>query len=183
MAKPIASYNFIPVTGVVLFAMCFAQSDSWAMVGTYTCILLFSIYKTQSIRLNMLDALILTLLIWEFIIGTFTEGRHNCISYLTGQYLFTAYYFILRLWLRDVSTVRQFMQILSVFISVIAAISLVSFGLFARQVYDAGFDSLYDFKHLYRPFGSLNNVWGTLMLILLGIAAIPLFTSAKKGRM
>ena len=45
----------------------------------------------------------------------------------------------------------------------ISVISLVSFGLFAGLVYDAGFESLYDFKYLYRPFGSLNNVWGTLI--------------------
>ena len=171
----------MPVIGVVLFALCFAQSGEFAMVGVYTCILFFSVYKAGAIRFNILDVLILTLLIWEFIIGMFTEGQNNCISYLTGQYLFTTYYFILRLWLRDVSTVKPFMRILLVFISIISVISLVSFGLFAGLVYDAGFESLYDFKHLYRPFGSLNNVWSTLMLMLLGIVAIPLLY-AQKGK-
>lgn len=172
----------MPAIGVVLFALCFAQSGTFTMVGIYTCLLFWSVCKAGMIRLNVLDWLVLVLWVWEFIIGVFTEGQNNCISYLTGQYLFVTYYFILRLWLRDVSTVRQFMRILLVFISIISIISLVSFGLFTSLVYDAGFKNLYDFKHLYRPFGSLNNVWGTLMLMFLGIAAIPLFTCVQKEK-
>lgn len=182
MTKPITSYNFIPAIGVVLFTLCFAQSGAFAMAVIYTCLLCWFVCRAGTIRLNVLDGLVLALWVWEFIIGVFTEGQNNCISYLTGQYLFTTYYFILRLGLRDVSTVKPFIRILLVFIFVISVISLVSFGLFAGLVYDAGFESLYDFKYLYRPFGSLNNVWGTLMLMLLGIAAIPLLTYAQKGK-
>ena len=172
----------MPTLGVILFALCFAQSRAFAMAGIYTCVLFGVVYKKGTIRFNLLDGLVLALWVWEFIIGMFTEGQNNCISYLTGQYLFITYYFILRLGLRDVSTVKPFMRILLVFIFMISVISLVSFGLFAGLVYDAGFESLYDFKYLYRPFGSLNNVWGTLMLMLLGIAAIPLLTYAQKGK-
>lgn len=172
----------MPSLGVILFALCFAQSGAFAMAGIYTCVLFGGVYKKGTIRFNLLDGLVLALWVWEFIIGMFTGGQNNCISYLTGQYLFTTYYFILRLGLRDVSTVRQFIRILLVFISIISVISLVSFGLFTSHVYGAGFESFYDFKHLYRPFGSLNNVWGTLMLMLLGIAAIPLLTYVQKGK-
>ena len=172
----------MPAIGVILLALCFAQSGAFAMAVIYTCLLCWFVYKAGMIRLNVLDGLVLSLWVWEFIIGVFTEGQNNCISYLTGQYLFTTYYFILRLGLRDVSTVKPFIRILLVFIFMISVISLVSFGLFAGLVYDAGFESLYDFKHLYRPFGSLNNVWGTLMLMLLGIASIPLLTYAQKGK-
>lgn len=172
----------MPAIGVVLFALCFAQSGAFTMAVIYTCLLFGLVCRAGTIRLNILDGLVLALWFWEFIIGVFTEGQNNCISYLTGQYLFTTYYFILRLGLREVSTVKPFIRILLVFIFMISVISLVSFGLFASLVYDAGFESLYDFKHLYRPFGSLNNVWSTLMLMLLGIAAIPLLTYAHKGK-
>lgn len=172
----------MPAIGVILFALCFAQSGAFAMAVIYTCLLCWFVYKAGMIRLNVLDGLVLSLWVWEFIIGVFTEGQNNCMSYLTGQYLFTTYYFILRLGLREVSTVRQFIRILLMFIFMTSVISLVSFGLFTSHVYDAGFESLYDFKHLYRPFGSLNNVWSTLMLMLLGIASIPLLTYAQKGK-
>ena len=101
----------MPTLGVILFALCFAQSRAFAMAGIYTCVLFGVVYKKGTIRFNLLDGLVLALWVWEFIIGMFTEGQNNCISYLTGQYLFITYYFILRLGLRDVSTVKPFMRI------------------------------------------------------------------------
>lgn len=175
-------YSVMPFVGALLFAASFAQPESLTMPVIFTGVLLLCIYKTGTIRLNLADILILALLVWEFVTGVFTQGRNNCISYLISQYISTAYYFILRLTLTDDVSVRKFLQSLSVFVLAIAAISTVSFSIFKDQVYGAGFVSLYDFKYLYRPLGNLNNVWGTLMLVLWGITAVYLLTYGKKGK-
>ena len=173
--------TLMPFASAFLFALCFARSGSLAIPAIFTGILILCICKARVIRFTLADILIIVLLVWEFALGIFTQGRNNCIEYLTTQYIFTAYYFILRHTLTDYLATKRFLQSMSVFIIGIAVISIVSFCIFEKQVHDAGFESLYDFKHLYRPLGNLNNVWGTLMLVLAGITAIPLLTYGRKG--
>lgn len=49
------------------------------------------------------------------------------------------------------------------------AIALVSFSIFAKGAHEAGFDSLTDFRHLYRPWGYSTNVWSEILLMILGM--------------
>ncbi len=183
MSEPESTYRgLMSVVAAILFMLCFSGTGLIALPVACTGLLLLCLYKSCTIKFGIFDIIIALLLLWEFMLGTFTEGRNNCIGYLTTQYIFTAYYFILRLTLTDCTSVRRFLQFLSVFIFAVAAVSLVSFGISRNQVYAAGFDSLYDFKHLYRPLGNLNNVWGTLMLVLSGMTAVALFGYGTKGK-
>ena len=182
MPESKSTYRLMPAVMAILFIVSFANTGSLLLPGIYTLVLLLCLSRAQKIRLCPLDITILCLLLWETALGIFTEGRNNCIDYLTGQYIFTAYYFSLRLGLTGKYEVQKFLQILFIFTSAISIISLISFNIFQNKIYSAGFDSLYDFKHLYRPLGNLNNVWGTLLLILSGIAVIPLMSSSGQKK-
>lgn len=175
-------HKLMPVVAAILFMLGFAASGYIALTAVYTGVLLLCIYRSRTIKFEIFDIIIASLLLWELVLGIFTESRNNCIGYLTTQYIFTAYYFILRLTLTDDVSVRRFLLVLSAFIFAIAAISLVSFGIFRERIYSAGFENLYDFKHLYRPLGNLNNVWSTLVLVLSGITAHQLLMYGDNDR-
>lgn len=139
------------------------------------------LYIEKRLKIDWLDVSVVVLLLYELLLGLFTAGTNNCINGILRQYLFTLYYFILRLSLQEEAILRRFLVILSVFIAGVAMISIVSFELFKTRVFGAGFDNLYEFKHLYRPFGELNNLWASIFLALLGLVLLSLCVFRQKG--
>ena len=182
MHRPTPSYTMAAAVCAILLFVCFTRPGTLLVPATYTIVLLVCLHNAKETRFGLFDGLVLSLLLWEFVLGIVTPGRNNCMEYLEGQYVFTAYYFILRLILNNTIVVRRFLNISGIFVSLVAIISMVSFSIFRAHVYEAGFESLYDFKYLYRPLGGLNNVWSTLMLMFMGLMSIPLLIYEKKWK-
>lgn len=168
------------ILDVLLFLLCFTSTiDNIYISVILTVLLIGYIYIGKySIKISVLDVLIFLLLVLELLSTVFIERCNT--FYLSTQYNVTIYYFIVRLTLANNSRLKGFLQaiiLLGFFVSVCCIFTFVSFK---TKVLFAGFDNIYDFKHLFRPFGDLNNVWGTIVLLFTGICIFSLFISGKK---
>lgn len=130
-----------------------------------------------------MDILIIFLFIYEITLGICTHNVTNCIDYVMHQYIFTLYYFIFRLSLNETRTLRLFFVFITIIIACVSLICIVSFELFKSRVLAAGFESLCDFKYLYRPFGELNNLWSSISFSLLGLLLLGLFIFMKQSKL
>ena len=65
---------------------------------------------------------------------------------------------------------RRMLAVLTAGIVMMTAAALFQFGMFADKVYAVDFESLYEFRFLYTPFGQPVNVWNALMWLWGGIA-------------
>lgn len=173
--KPIISATI----ATVLFLLCFT-SETFTVSCISTFVLAVCFYFNKSIKITLLDILVVAVLIWEIAITFFVAGVNN-VGALSRLYFFTVYYFILRLILSDRTSIGYFFCGVYVIVTVVALICTVSFGIFKEKVISSGFESLYDFKYLYRPFGELNNVWASVFLILIGLVVLgSFFLDGKK---
>ncbi|MBO5194665.1 MAG: O-antigen ligase family protein, partial [Bacteroidales bacterium] len=171
------------VPAVVLAALmllCFT-SETFVVSCIATAFLGICLYFRKSIRIAVMDMFVIAVLLWEIVITVFVSGAGNA-GFLSKQYFFTVYYFILRLVLTDRAVTGNFLLLTSVIVTIISFICIVSFGMFREKVFSSGFESLYDFKYLYRPFGELNNVWASIFLSLTGLIISGVFFLDGKKR-
>lgn len=178
--KSICKAWFYAITNCILLLLAFTNSKHIIILPClYTVILIIFLYIEKGLQIVKCDLIIISLLIFELFLESFSTGVNNRIPFVINQYLFTIYYFILRISLLNKKTKQFFLAILSVFFGCISLICFVSFGIFKENILEAGFENLYDFKHLYRPFGELNNVWSTIFLIFLGIGVLNILNIKK----
>lgn len=186
MNKESSTYksNFYSITNSILFLLCITTSHNSIVISAiFTVVLLINYYIEKKLKATVVDALIILLFLYELVLGLFTSGTNNCLEPILNQYNFTAYYFILRLSLNDSRALRNFFVFTSIIIALVAMISMVSFEIFKNKVTSAGFDNLYDFKHLYRPFGELNNLWASIFLAFLAILLLGICIFNSQGKM
>ena len=164
----------------VLMLLCFT-SETFVVSCIATAFLVICLYFRKSIQIAVMDMFVIAVLLWEIVITVFVSGAGNA-GFLSKQYFFTVYYFILRLVLTDRAVTGNFLLLTSVIVTIISFICIVSFGMFREKVLSSGFESLYDFKYLYRPFGELNNVWASIFLSLTGLVVSGAFFLDGKKR-
>lgn len=171
------------VPAVVLAALmllCFT-SETFVVSCIATAFLGICLYFRKSIQIAVMDMFVIAVLLWEIVITVFVSGAGNA-GFLSKQYFFTVYYFILRLVLTDRAVTGNFLLLTSVIVTILSFICIVSFGMFREKVLSSGFENLYDFKYLYRPFGELNNVWASIFLSLTGLVVSGAFFLEGKKR-
>lgn len=166
--------------GTILFLLCFT-SETFLVACLSTFVLAVCLYFRKSIQIAVMDIFVIGVLLWEIVITVFVSGAGNA-GFLSKMYFFTIYYFILRLTLTDRAVTGNFLLLTSVIVTIISFICIVSFGMFREKVVSSGFESLYDFKYLYRPFGELNNVWASIFLSLTGLIISGVFFLDGKKR-
>lgn len=176
------SFFYAAFNVIVFFLALVGHDNNVMLAGICTALLLLYLFLEKSMAITVPDIAVLALFVYELILGIWTNGSNNCWSSICFQYIFTVYYFMLRLSLRKAETRRLFLSLCSIFASLIVLVGLESFRIFENKVFDAGFSSLYDFKYLYKPLGNLNNVWATLLLCFLTIILIGLVSGDYKRK-
>lgn len=81
--------------------------------------------------------------------------------------LFIIIYVICRIFHNHANFVKVVNLITTILAFALSGWGLLSFGFHAMDIYSAGFDDLYNFRHLFHPFGILNNAWAEVLILLI----------------
>ncbi len=81
--------------------------------------------------------------------------------------LFITIYVICRIFHNHANFVKVIHPITTILAFALSGWGLLSFCFHAMDVYSAGFDDLYNFRHLFHPFGILNNAWAEVLILLI----------------
>ncbi|MDR2287491.1 MAG: O-antigen ligase family protein [Prevotellaceae bacterium] len=167
--------------GGIAFTKLFRINDPLFIFGVLSALFLLWNCRKGALRFSLTDTVILVL--WGYqLVNLFSSiepvSGFFAIRTLTFCIIF---YFLLRTVLDSSAKIEKFVYMLCVFIALLCAVATVTFFLFRSACVYVGFNSLYDFRHLYKPFGYLSNVWGTLLIGFTGIVLFALHLG-KQGK-
>lgn len=148
-----------------LFAVTFSVNYLIELLFIFTSVLLVYILIEKTYIINKLDWLIIAFFLYEIVSWIVTQPINGNNIFANNQYLVLCYWFILRLSLNQYDVRELYLILISVLCAIIAGINAISFEIYKNKIYSAGFNDLYNFRYLHKPFGELNNVWATLFLI------------------
>lgn len=139
----------------------------------------FFIRKHEKVSLQPLDITFLSIIGFEVISFLFSVNPLK--SYVVLAFNLTAialFYFV-----KQVFTNKKYMFFIlrfgMVLILAMSIFSLYSFWLLRQTLHSVCWYSFYDFRHLYRPFGLISNVWYSFLLVFLSYSLIYFYQFSK----
>lgn len=112
-------------------------------------------------RLTLID--IALLLLWGYGLCSPSVNSTSSLISATNMAVNLMLYFLARcLFLHRQEGVRWLCGTLTICIALLSLLALYQFAIFDSRMHEAGFDSLYDFRYLYRPLGVPSNEWNGL---------------------
>lgn len=151
-----------------------------ALTAMLACVALLWWHKTP--RLTVVDLGVGLMLIYMTISACFlseniTGSMGTLLRFVSG----VAFYLLARTVIaRSERAATWLFAVLTGCITVLSAMALVQFAMFASRIHAAGFGSVYDFRYLFCPLGVPVNEWNSLQWLWGAIALIAYFNS--KGR-
>ena len=127
-------------------------------------------YATRKNNMSpqVIDIVVFVIFLYETM-SSFTGINHGTSSiYLMMAFWSLAVYVVCRLCLTSLRRLRRVLLCLSVMEFFILFIGQVSWIQFRHSVYEAGFDSLYEFRSLYAPWGNPVNLWASFLIAFIG---------------
>ena len=176
-------YYLVTVLLFLFLSIAVVQAYDIPEIVPVGCTLLLGIVLWRCrLRLTVMDGVILLLLLFAGLqFGTTINGRAS-FGHLIMEVTGFLFYFLIRISLRKERKQRLFLLLSSLFFAALASVACVSFRLFRDAVWQSGFESLYDFKFLYRPLGNLTNVWGSYLIIFLGFCILAIYHYRKSRK-
>ncbi len=133
----------------------------------------------RPIRITLID--IALLLLWVYGLCSPSVNRAGTLMSATGMANSLFAYFLMRcLFSQCREGSRNIAMALSACIAVLSLFALCQFFIYTKCVYNVGFDSLYDFRFLYRPLGVPSNEWNALQWLWGGMLAVAYLQTNDK---
>ena len=156
-------------TFILCVAGLFIPYISWGALIVSSVLFLWAIlWNKANLKLCFFDILVSLAFFYEIILCFTTINKGPAVSYLMMAFYGLFVYFTCRLCL---SSLRIFWKILlwmSVVECIVLVIGLASWFQFRREVHCSGFDSLYELRSLFTPWGNTLNLWATFLVAFLG---------------
>jgi O-antigen ligase len=169
-----AGWFYLVFIGGIAFIGLFRINDPLFVCGVLSALFLLWKCKKSVFRFSMTDKFILALWGYQLVNLFFSIEPVSGFFALKPLTFCIIFYFLLRTVLDSFAKTEKFLYTLCIFITLLCAVAVITFFLFRSACVYVGFDSLYDFRHLYKPLGYLPNVWGTLLIGFTGIVLLTL---------
>lgn len=146
------------------------------------CVLLgiFLFLKEQQlITLSIWDYGLFALIGVEISIFIFSVNPLNSYSVLVSNIVAVTCFFLAKILLKNEKNTLLFFRLSVYFILGLCIFSVYSFWILKNTLHYVEWYSIYDFRHLHRPFGLISNVWYSFLLIFLSYILFFYFTFQK----
>ena len=164
---------------LILFIMFYISmvgiEENLFILGTVSMLLLIYKVYNRYINVTLVDLCVIVLWIYSLLNIFISINFFNSFLAFKALTIGCISYFIIRLKSEEVNAINKLLFSYSILIGILGLISIVSFFVFSEQIYDAGFDNLYDFRFKYQPLGYVPNVWASLQLCFLGIIIYTMY--------
>lgn len=159
----------------------FGVRDPLFLFGALSALLLLWRWRKNPQPFSWIDKAIAGILLYQMLHIFFSIAPTSGF-FATKTFLFSVlFYFLLRTGLSSLPKIESFLLVCCILIVLLCTVALVTFLLFRSTCAHVGFSGLYDFRHLYRPFGYLSNVWGSLLIGFAGIVLSSLHLTRRGG--
>lgn len=160
-----------------LLTMFLKADDPYFLFGlVFAIVLAFGLMRRQ-LSFSLLDGCVLAVYAYECFSLSISVAPLLGVELLCGSTLVVFYYFCLRLFVRTEAEWRRLLLVYCTLVGVVSLVALASFHWFAEAIRSAEFDSLYEFRHLYRPLGLPDNDWAGVQLLFLGLSIWCMYTN------
>lgn len=142
---------------LILFIMFYISmvgiEENLFILGTVSMLLLIYKVYNRYINVTLVDLCVIVLWIYSLLNIFISINFFNSFLAFKALTIGCISYFIIRLKSEEVNAINKLLFSYSILIGILGLISIVSFFVFSEQIYDAGFDNLYDFRFKYQPLG------------------------------
>ncbi|WP_139959411.1 O-antigen ligase family protein [Flavicella sediminum] len=176
--KPTKKEMVLLILFFLLLLFCFL---SFNILLPLLLIVLFKLIKKKTNdTFSLLDCCFLLLFLGEIIVSINSYYIPTSIPSLTTSVILFLLYLIYKRIFKTPKHQFLFRSIYFYFSSVLIASTCIIFVLHKQRVAHVGFYDLNNFKNLYNPFGVLNNIWATVMLLSIPINTLFLIDQKQK---
>lgn len=156
---------------VILLFLSFCHINDYSLYASLvlSCFLIKEIKDGKMSKLGKVDYCIIFIWVYELLSLFVTVNLPASFQYFK---LFTSsvlLYFVLRPFFQSRENIKLFLFIYCIFIGITSIISIYTFYLFEKRLVEIGFEEIYQFRHLYKPFGFYNNIWGSMQILFIGV--------------
>lgn len=140
----------------------------------------FYLKKRENISFDFLDILLLFVIIAEVFSFIFSVNPLNSYTILCFNLLVILYFFVVKSALKN-EKYSLFLLRSGIYIILgLCLFSIYSFWILKNVLHSVEWFSLYDFRHLHRPFGLISNVWYSFLLLFLLVVLFYYYTYKEK---
>lgn len=153
---------------VVLAAELFRMSDPWLLLPLGLCVAVSAL--RLRFRFSAVDAAVTAVCLYDVLAWALNPvvGMYAARISLTGL----GVYLLLRKVSCRAGAIPLFLQLSVGVVGVALAVTLASFAIWMEAVHGAGFDDVYPFRILFRPFGYITNAWAGVWMPVLGVLSV-----------
>ena len=123
--------------------------------------------KNFDFNISILDVGFLCVLVSEMFSFVFSAYQINSEPQLTNFYVIFIIYFFYKQLFRNERYYNTFVFLISSFSFFLAVITIIYFFNFKERFNSQGFFGLSEFKAFYMPFNKLNNIWASVIILLI----------------
>lgn len=170
--RGIASHKIIPAmagycVGFIIVLSLF-NIRYFVLIGLGICIpMLIFLHIRNSRRISYTDMLTSLVILGGIIITFFTTPPVLWFKHASEMLLWVEIYMICRVNGTDDKFIIPLFRVVTLASAIILAIGITAFAIHYMQILQAGFNEAYNFRHLFRPLGMLNNSWAQLLILFL----------------
>lgn len=118
----------------------------------------------NTVCINIVDILAVLVFLYELAVAAGSMNRCPAPVHIMMSAAALAVYVICRMCLTSVRRLKRVLLYMVIIETVILLVGLVAWLSFRGQVYASGFDSLYEFRSRFRPWGCIVNLWGSFLI-------------------
>lgn len=156
---------------VILFLLSYFHINDYSFYATLmlSCFLLKGMKDGVVSKFNKIDYCIILIWGYEFLSLFITVNFFESFHYFKLHTSSVLFYFVLRSFFQDGKNTQRFLLVYCVFIVIVSIISIYTFFLLEKKLVEVGFREIYQFRHLYKPLGFYNNIWGSMQILFVGV--------------
>lgn len=159
---------------VILLLLSFFHINDYSLYASIvlSCFLIKEMRDGNVPKLNKIDYCVVLIWGYELLSLFVTINFFESFQYFK---LFTSsvlFYFSLRFFFKYGKNIRRILLVYSIFIAIASIFGIYTFNLLEERLAEIGFSEIYQFRHLYKPLGFYNNIWGSIQLLFMGVCLL-----------
>tara|TARA_R110002050_G_scaffold33381_3_gene85003 strand:+ start:3850 stop:6204 length:2355 start_codon:yes stop_codon:yes gene_type:complete len=136
--------------------------------------------KNLSFQFSILDIGFLCVLVSEIFAFIFSAYQFNSLPELTNFYVIFVLYILYKKLLKNVKYYNLFLSLVFSYSFLLLVITAIYFFLFKEKFNSQGFYELNDFKVFYQPLNNPNNIWVSVILLLVPFSAVFFYRQTER---
>jgi len=128
--------------------------------------------KSLHLQFSVLDIGLFSVLIIELFAFVFSSYHYNSLPELINFYVIFMLYIIYKKLFENIKYYNLFLSLVFSYSFLLLLITIVSFFIFKEKFNSQGFYELNDFKIFNQPLGTPNNIWVSIIILLIPFNAI-----------